>query len=176
MFFKLALITCAVVVCYAQHGRYGHEHGASSYSSVSHEHHGGHHNAHHNVYNVGHHAAPILVHSAPLYASYGHGHEQHHHVDYHVKAHPKYEFNYGVSDAHTQDHHSQHEVRDGDVVHGEYSLHEADGTIRNVKYTADHKNGFNAHVTRSGHAVHPETHVKPAFIVHGHHDAHHHHY
>ncbi|KAF5275614.1 hypothetical protein FQA39_LY06726 [Lamprigera yunnana] len=107
------------------------------------------------------------------HGGYGHGHE-HHHVDYH--AHPKYEFKYGVSDAHTHDYHSQHEVRDGDAVHGEYSLHEADGTIRNVKYTADHKNGFNAHVTRTGHAVHPETHVKPAFIVHGHHDSHNHHY
>ncbi|KAF5275612.1 hypothetical protein FQA39_LY06724 [Lamprigera yunnana] len=167
---KFALIVCTVAVCYAQHGGYGHGHGASSFSSVSHGH--GHHNDHYNVHNLAHHAvvhhaAPVVVHSAPLHSSYGHGHN--HHVDYH--AHPKYEFNYGVSDAHTHDHHSQHEVRDGDVVHGEYSLHEADGTIRNVKYTADHKNGFNAHVTRSGHAVHPKTHA-----VYGHHDAHHHHH
>ncbi|KAF5307763.1 hypothetical protein FQR65_LT06634 [Abscondita terminalis] len=96
--------------------------------------------------------------------SYGH-----HHVDYY--AHPKYKFKYGVSDDHTHDHHSQHESRDGDVVHGEYSLHEPDGTIRIVKYTADHKNGFNAEVIKKGHAKHPETHVKHPFAVfHHHHD------
>ncbi|KAK5647069.1 hypothetical protein RI129_005533 [Pyrocoelia pectoralis] len=87
----------------------------------------------------------------------GHGHA----VDYH--AHPKYEFKYGVADAHTGDNKNQYEVRDGDVVHGEYSLHEADGTIRTVKYRADDKNGFNAHVIRSGHAGHPQ-HYAP----HGH--------
>ncbi|KAF5275610.1 hypothetical protein FQA39_LY06722 [Lamprigera yunnana] len=173
---KLTIIACAVLACYAQHGGYGH--GASSYSSsVSHGNYGGHDNGHHSSYNLGHavvqHAAPVLVHAAPVHASYGgHGHEHGHQVDYY--AHPKYEFKYGVSDKHTHDHHSQHEVRDGDAVHGEYSLHEADGTVRHVKYTADHKNGFNAHVTRTGHAVHPETHVKQAFVVHGHHDAQHH--
>ncbi|KAF5307759.1 hypothetical protein FQR65_LT06630 [Abscondita terminalis] len=93
----------------------------------------------------------------------------HHHVDYY--AHPKYKFKYGVSDDHTHDHHNQHETRDGDVVHGEYSLHEPDGTIRIVKYTADHKNGFNAEVIKKGHAKHPETHVKHPFAVfHHHHD------
>ncbi|KAK4880709.1 hypothetical protein RN001_008855 [Aquatica leii] len=99
-----------------------------------------------------------------------HDHGHVHHVDYY--AHPKYNFKYGVSDKHTHDHHSQHESRDGDQVHGEYSLHEADGTIRIVKYTADHKNGFNAEVIRKGHAVHPETHVKAAFVAHAHHDSH----
>ncbi|KAF5297635.1 hypothetical protein FQA39_LY11966 [Lamprigera yunnana] len=93
------------------------------------------------------------------------GHEQDH-IDYH--AHPKYEFKYGVSDPHTKDQHSQHEVRDGDKVQGEYSLHEADGTIRTVKYTADHKNGFNAEVIRTGHAVHPETHAQNSFVPYGH--------
>lgn len=34
---------------------------------------------------------------------------------------------------------------------------EPDGTIRTVSYTADDHNGFNAVVTRSGHAVHPAT-------------------
>ncbi|KAF5307756.1 hypothetical protein FQR65_LT06627 [Abscondita terminalis] len=97
--------------------------------------------------------------------SYGH-----HQVDYH--AHPKYNFKYGVSDGHTHDNHNQQESRDGDVVHGEYSLHESDGTIRVVKYTADHKNGFNAEVIKKGHAQHPQTHVKKSFAVynqnHGH--------
>ncbi|KAK4880703.1 hypothetical protein RN001_008849 [Aquatica leii] len=139
MFFKLALISCVVIACYAQHGSYGH--GGSSYSSAS----GGEH-------------------------GHGHGHDYKHHVDYYT--HPKYDFKYGISDEHTHDHHSQHESRDGDKVHGEYSLHEADGTIRTVKYTADHKNGFNAEVIRKGHAAHPETHVKPAFVVHAHHGGH----
>ncbi|KAB0797714.1 hypothetical protein PPYR_08707 [Photinus pyralis] len=165
MFFKLALIACAFVASYAQH-----HHGASSYASLNLGY--GHHVAHaapvayHHAAPLIHHAAPIVHHAAPLVA---HGHAAHH-VDYH--AHPKYEFNYGVSDAHTHDIHSQHEVRDGDAVHGEYSLHEADGTVRTVKYTADDKNGFNAVVERSGHAVHPETHAKIALV--GHHGAHHH--
>ncbi|KAF4527583.1 hypothetical protein B566_EDAN016090 [Ephemera danica] len=71
------------------------------------------------------------------------------------KAYPKYSFNYGVSDPHTGDHKSQSEHRDGDVVKGQYSLLEADGTTRTVDYTADPVNGFNAVVTKSGHAVHP---------------------
>lgn len=33
---------------------------------------------------------------------------------------------------------------------------EPDGTIRTVHYTADDHNGFNAIVTRSGHAIHPQ--------------------
>ncbi|KAB0798057.1 hypothetical protein PPYR_09050 [Photinus pyralis] len=94
------------------------------------------------------------------WSGHGGGHGGHA-VDYY--AHPKYEFKYGVDDAHTGDHKSQYEVRDGDAVHGEYSLHEADGTIRTVKYTADHKNGFNAQVIRSGHASHPQH-----YATHGH--------
>ncbi|KAK3908037.1 Cuticle protein 8 [Frankliniella fusca] len=72
------------------------------------------------------------------------------------KAHPKYEFKYGVHDAHTGDVKSQAEHRDGDVVKGEYSLIQPDGTTRTVHYTADDHNGFNAVVTNTGHAVHPE--------------------
>lgn len=62
----------------------------------------------------------------------------------------KYEFAYGVADPHTGDYHSQKESRDGYLTQGEYSVHEADGTIRTVKYTADKHNGFNAIVERSG--------------------------
>nr|XP_022903297.1 cuticle protein 7-like [Onthophagus taurus] len=72
----------------------------------------------------------------------------------------QYEFKYSVEDKHTGDIKSQHEVRNGDSVQGEYSLHEADGTIRTVKYTADKHSGFNAVVERSGHATHPEAPVK----------------
>lgn len=72
------------------------------------------------------------------------------------KAYPKYEFNYGVADAHTGDHKSQKEERDGDIVKGSYTVAEPDGTLRTVHYTADDHNGFNAVVTRTGHAVHPQ--------------------
>lgn len=68
-------------------------------------------------------------------------------VDY--MAYPKYSFNYGVIDGYTGDSKSAWEERDGDTVKGEYSVVEADGTIRTVSYTADDHNGFNAVVTRS---------------------------
>lgn len=44
----------------------------------------------------------------------------------------------------------------GDVVKGQYSLAEPDGTIRVVQYTADKVNGFNAVVKRIGKASHPQ--------------------
>ncbi|KAK2585691.1 hypothetical protein KPH14_010305 [Odynerus spinipes] len=59
-------------------------------------------------------------------------------------AYPKYSFNYGVIDGYTGDSKSAWEERDGDSVKGEYSVVEADGTIRTVSYTADDHNGFNA--------------------------------
>ncbi|XP_026328657.1 histidine-rich glycoprotein-like [Hyposmocoma kahamanoa] len=73
---------------------------------------------------------------------------------YEYYSHPKYEFEYKVEDHHTKDIKSQHESRDGDVVKGYYSLHEPDGTVRIVHYSADKKSGFNAHVERKGHAKH----------------------
>ncbi|CAD7084158.1 unnamed protein product [Hermetia illucens] len=63
-------------------------------------------------------------------------------------SHPQYSFNYGVEDRLTGDSKSQTEARDGDVVSGEYSLLDADGLQRIVKYTADPINGFNAVVSR----------------------------
>ncbi|XP_065164257.1 cuticle protein 7-like [Atheta coriaria] len=104
------------------------------------------------LYGHGHsgYVAPI-AHVVPL--AHHHGYDHHDHHDYY--AHPKYAFKYGVEDHHTGDSKSQHEERDGDVVKGEYSLVEPDGTIRTVKYTADDHNGFNAVVIKSGHAVHP---------------------
>ncbi|XP_050338999.1 larval cuticle protein A2B-like [Bactrocera neohumeralis] len=62
--------------------------------------------------------------------------------------HPQYKFSYGVDDKLTGDSKSQVEERDGDVVHGEYSLIDADGYKRTVQYTADPINGFNAVVNR----------------------------
>ncbi|XP_036217406.2 larval cuticle protein A2B [Bactrocera oleae] len=62
--------------------------------------------------------------------------------------HPQYKYSYGVDDKLTGDSKSQVEERDGDVVHGEYSLIDADGYKRTVQYTSDDVNGFNAVVSR----------------------------
>ncbi|KAG5894312.1 hypothetical protein JTB14_015552 [Gonioctena quinquepunctata] len=79
-------------------------------------------------------------------------------------AHPKYAFKYGVHDPNTGDVKSQKEVRDGDIVRGQYSLLEPDGSIRTVDYVADSVNGFNAMVSKSAPSVHatPQVLVKPA--------------
>ncbi|XP_030039479.2 LOW QUALITY PROTEIN: cuticle protein 8 [Manduca sexta] len=70
-------------------------------------------------------------------------------------AYPKYEYNYSVADGHTGDNKSQQESRDGDVVKGSYSFHEADGSIRTVEYSADDHNGFNAVVHNSAPTAAP---------------------
>lgn len=83
------------------------------------------------------------------------------------QAYPKYEFKYGVADGHTGDQKSQYETRDGDVVKGQYSLVEPDGTVRTVDYTADPHNGFNAVVTKSGHpAPAPAVYAAPSYYHH----------
>ncbi|XP_022900844.2 larval cuticle protein A3A-like [Onthophagus taurus] len=73
-------------------------------------------------------------------------------VDYY--AHPKYAYNYGVSDGVTGDTKVQQEIRDGDAVRGMYSLVEPDGSLRVVEYAADDANGFNAVVKKVGPNVH----------------------
>ncbi|KAJ8731902.1 hypothetical protein PYW08_014632 [Mythimna loreyi] len=82
-------------------------------------------------------------------------------------AHPKYDFSYSVADGHTGDNKSQQESRDGDAVHGEYSLVEADGSVRHVQYTADDHNGFNAVVSNSAPAHHAPAHA-PVLLAHHH--------
>jgi len=62
--------------------------------------------------------------------------------------HPQYSYGYDVQDTLTGDSKSQHETRDGDVVHGSYSVSDPDGTRRTVDYTADPVNGFNAVVRK----------------------------
>lgn len=62
-------------------------------------------------------------------------------IDLVLQSHPHYSYNYGVHDGHTGDVKSQHESRDGDVVKGQYSLVEPDGSVRTVDYTADDHNG-----------------------------------
>ncbi|XP_067625306.1 larval cuticle protein A3A-like [Eurosta solidaginis] len=88
------------------------------------------------------------------------------HEQYPDDPHPQYNFAYDVQDAVSGDSKSQSESRDGDVVHGEYSLNDADGFRRIVKYTADSVNGFNAVVERE-----PLTHkvVGAAPVHHYHH-------
>lgn len=122
---------------------------------------------HHEHYPVKHHeeyhnSAPAAVEAAHYGGGESYGHDDHGHDYYH---HPSYKFEYGVKDPKTGDHHSQWEHRDGDVVHGEYSLDEADGTKRVVKYHADDKSGFTATVEKIGHAHHPQVHHHD----HGHH-------
>ncbi|XP_014242439.1 larval cuticle protein A2B-like [Cimex lectularius] len=84
-------------------------------------------------------------------------------LDYH-DPHPKYAYNYGVDDPQTGDVKHQSEARDGDVVKGQYSLVEPDGSVRTVDYTADPINGFNAVVTKSHPGVHPTV-VKPVVVA-----------
>jgi hypothetical protein len=90
---------------------------------------------------------------------FGHHYEVSHHDGHHghhdYVHHPSYKYEYGVHDPHTHDHKSQWEHRDGDAVKGEYTLDEADGTKRVVKYSSDKHGGFEAHVERIGHASHP---------------------
>ncbi|ERL84224.1 cuticle protein 19-like [Dendroctonus ponderosae] len=139
MFTKVFAVVAFAAVAQAGYVDYGH---ASAYSSVS---------------------APVASYAAPsipLPYSQGPAYDS---KDYYAP--PKYEFNYGVQDPHTGDHKSQHEIRDGDVVKGSYSVAEADGTLRTVHYTADDHNGFNAVVERSGHPVQPAHVPAPAKLV-----------
>ncbi|XP_022122172.1 cuticle protein 21 [Pieris rapae] len=83
-------------------------------------------------------------------------------VDYVAK--PDYHYAYGVEDPHTGNQQNHKEYRDGDVVHGEYSLVEPDGSLRLVKYTADPKNGFQATVHKQANHQAP----RPAPAQHRH--------
>jgi len=99
------------------------------------------------------HDSPIIENSwVPITSSGSYAPD--YHQDYY--SYPKYKYSYGVDDDHTGDHKSQWESRDGDVVKGEYTLKEADGTKRVVSYTSDKHNGFNAVVKKIGHAHHPQ--------------------
>merc|ERR1711915_1169387 len=62
----------------------------------------------------------------------------------------KYDFGYSISDSVSGDSKSRQESRDGDVVHGSYSVADPDGRIRTVTYTADAEHGFQAKVTYDG--------------------------
>ncbi|KPI97780.1 Cuticle protein 8 [Papilio xuthus] len=111
-----------------------------------------------------HYAAPIISHAAPVisHAAVAPRLVAAHQDEY---AHPRYDFSYSVADGHTGDNKSQQESRDGDAVHGQYSLLEADGSVRTVQYTADDHSGFNAVVTNSA----PAHHAAPAHAILAHH-------
>ncbi|XP_075970767.1 larval cuticle protein A2B-like [Anticarsia gemmatalis] len=102
---------------------------------------------------VAHYAAAPVHYAAPVAKVLAPAHVEEY-------AHPKYDYSYSVADGHTGDNKSQHESRDGDAVHGEYSLVEADGSVRRVQYTADDHNGFNAVVSNSAPA-HAHAHAAP---------------
>ncbi|XP_055605582.1 uncharacterized protein DDB_G0290685-like [Uranotaenia lowii] len=68
-------------------------------------------------------------------------------------SYPKYKYEYGVRDYGSGDHKTQWEIRDGDVVKGQYVVLQPDGIHRIVKYTSDNKNGFEAEVQQIGAEV-----------------------
>ncbi|XP_034253333.1 cuticle protein 7-like [Thrips palmi] len=71
---------------------------------------------------------------------------------------PQYSYSYTIQDAVTGDTKGHSESRNGDVVTGQYSVVDADGTRRIVDYTADAVHGFNAVVRREGT---PSVHAAP---------------
>ncbi len=74
-------------------------------------------------------------------------------VDTDFDPNPSYSYSYDIQDGLTGDNKNQQETRQGDVVQGQYSLNDADGTRRIVDYTADPVNGFNAVVRKEPLAV-----------------------
>lgn len=90
----------------------------------------------------------VSTNSNPVeYKTYAPAHDEYKNTDY--------QFSYGVKDLHTGDIKHQWEKKDGDMVKGQYSLVEPDGSIRTVDYTADKHSGFNAIVKHSGTFKHP---------------------
>nr|CAI5847286.1 unnamed protein product [Callosobruchus analis] len=79
---------------------------------------------------------------------------------------PQYSFGYDVQDAITGDNKAHTESRNGDIVQGQYSLNDPDGTRRIVEYTSDPINGFQATVKKAplvavAEAVDPVVAVQP---------------
>ncbi|CAK1542259.1 unnamed protein product [Leptosia nina] len=61
-----------------------------------------------------------------------------------------YQYQYSIHDGQSGDVKEQQEAREGDAVHGSYSLVQPDGVHRIVEYTADKEHGFNAVVRYEG--------------------------
>lgn len=99
---------------------------------------------------------PVAVASASSgYSSSAHG-AKNIHAEFveNYDAHPRYAYEYRVNDPHTGDIKQQKEERDGDVVRGQYSLVEPDGSVRTVDYVADWETGFHANVHNSKDSQH----------------------
>ncbi|CAB0013417.1 unnamed protein product, partial [Nesidiocoris tenuis] len=77
---------------------------------------------------------------------YNSEYEQQNDMTFDYVAKPEYSFVYGVEDPGLGKSHNHEESRDGDVVKGEYSVLEPDGSVRRVVYTSD-EGGFRATVT-----------------------------
>jgi len=75
---------------------------------------------------------------------------------------PQYNYGYSIQDGLTGDSKGHQESRNGDVVQGQYSLVEPDGSTRTVTYTSDPVNGFNAVVDRTApHVAVAKVHAAP---------------
>ncbi|XP_063621349.1 uncharacterized protein LOC134793644 [Cydia splendana] len=99
-------------------------------------------------------AAPVAVnHNIAVAAPARIAHVKNVHTDFlqNYDAHPRYAFEYAVNDPHTGDIKHQKEQRDGEVVKGQYSLVEPDGSVRTVDYVADWETGFHANVRNDRH-------------------------
>ncbi|XP_026751399.2 histidine-rich glycoprotein-like isoform X1 [Galleria mellonella] len=162
MFLKSIAIIAIIGACQAV------EHAYSSQKIVVHHPEPKHHEPEHKEHVA---AAPVEIKKAIPVAHHivSSKHQEHHHKPavssqlferHDIPAHPpkgfsehhgpaKYEFEYKVHDPHTGDDKFQHETRDGHHVKGVYSLHEADGSIRTVHYSADKKQGFQADIKQT---------------------------
>ncbi|XP_021930496.1 cuticle protein 7-like [Zootermopsis nevadensis] len=100
------------------------------------------------------------------YNGHPHAASTHHHPSYNAKvdyvAKPDYTFSYGVEDPLTGNSQNHKETRDGDVVKGQYTVLDPDGTTRTVTYTADPQNGFQATVHLSAAPSNNAHHQTPA--------------
>ncbi|KAH1002383.1 hypothetical protein HUJ04_008475 [Dendroctonus ponderosae] len=65
-----------------------------------------------------------------------------------LQPNPSYQFGFDVQDDQFTNYQTRKEERDGKRITGSYSVVDADGYIRTVKYTADPKEGFKAEVSR----------------------------
>ncbi|KAF6204963.1 hypothetical protein GE061_019130 [Apolygus lucorum] len=61
---------------------------------------------------------------------------------------PQYQFGFDIKDDEFTNYQQRKEQREGDKISGSYSVVDADGYIRTVKYTADPLEGFKADVVR----------------------------
>merc|ERR1712106_109396 len=99
--------------------------------------------------------APV-VHPAPAYHAPAPAYKPAHYVEEKGAPEP-YTYEYAVADDYSKAAFNAGETSDANgVVSGSYSVALPDGRTQNVKYTADHYNGYVADVTYEGVPVYPE--------------------